>query len=783
MKSNQLFFILGIALIKFYSVTAMSPDRYHELPISKSGPVGFQNKPFLSLFSRTYRLRSLLELFSQRDQDLTSQGMNRKHVFILDVDGVIYDEHQRILKDKDALQKFLLRSREYGIPVYLCSASFTISGGKKIAIISQMLRTLDSHWPQYVPPSSKQDSLNGLSQWTLSEGLFSIFQPYQNIVTATEGNARGRVRKDIAIRKIIEKHGPDHIYYFVDDFLKNHQNIQQRWPQEIPYPIKCFLFNDRKEESPSCHYFSSSCPKESVLKSIDETTKNYKKIIPIRLLENQRKAINLLAEKVLDEEIEIFFSLERGGTFLGDQITKKIANKIAFDRSGRRTPLIHVSLTKSYYWTEDSGWRTDKNLDVKRVIEGMEQAASLGFNRMSIPEIYWSGASVKLFLSQLGQSQPMIDFCENPQNILNFLSLKCLPSSWDVEKIDQENLVNLKAPNLKPVPMVYVKNKNAVGEDVDAYLNYGPNPLVIKPDTEEAFLAIGSEKVGPNPLIKPDTEEASQAIGSEKVMSSDPVQVFDPENSKVIEIHHKSMGTRDVLLNLLTHGKGENFKSSQMAPQKSCVGSLLEKISASSQEGSFMKRIKTPTNWGKISHLDQLFELGEKESADSDNNPKVFLLAVEGVLRNHDQKEFRDKNELKDFLKKAKDLKIPVYFFSDLFIHSKMVESFSDHIQKLHPEYAAWNKLEFLSPANFENLQIDQKKFTLFKPLDHIVTAIEFEQERSFRPDIAIRWIHQSLGGISRDYYYVDNRMKRCQDVFRLIPQEEIPDLKCVCFN
>ncbi|MBY0264251.1 MAG: hypothetical protein K2P90_02315, partial [Holosporales bacterium] len=111
--------------------------------------------------------------------------MNRKHVFILDVDGVIYDEHQKILKNQQILREFFQKSREYGIPIYLCSASFTTSGAKKIAKISKMLRTLDSDWPQYVPSSSKQNPLNGLNQWTVSEGFFSIFQPYQNIVTAT----------------------------------------------------------------------------------------------------------------------------------------------------------------------------------------------------------------------------------------------------------------------------------------------------------------------------------------------------------------------------------------------------------------------------------------------------------------------------------------------------------------------------------------------------------------------------------------------------------------------
>ncbi|MBY0264389.1 MAG: hypothetical protein K2P90_03025, partial [Holosporales bacterium] len=622
---------------------------------------------------------------------------------------------------------------------------------------------LDSDWPQYVPPSSKQNPLSGLNQWTVSEGFFSIFQPYQNIVTATEVNERGRVRKDIAIRKIIEAHGTGHIYYFVDDLLKNHQEIQRRWPQESPYPIKCFLFNDKTKEGSSCHYYSFACPEGSILQSIDQETKNFKEIIPIHLLENQRKAIDLLAQRALDEEIEIFFSLERGGTFLGDQITKKIAQKIALDGSRKRTPLIHVSLTKSYYWTKDSLWRTDKSLDVKRVIEAMEQAASLGFTRMSIPEIYWSGGSVSvnLFLSQLGQSKSMIDFCQNSETILNFLSLKYLPSSWNVEKIDQENIVNPKAPNLKPIPMVYVKNRSAVGEDVNAYLHYGPNPLMIEPETEGAF----------------------QAIRLERAISSDPVQVFDPGTSRIIEIHHKSMNAREVLLHLLTYGHHENFKSSQMAPKKSYATSLLEKISASYKEGALVKRVKTSTNWVAISHLDQLVELGKKESADGINNPKVFLLAVEGVLRDHDKKEFRDKSQLKSFLKKAKDLKIPVYFFSDLFMNGKMVESFTHHLQKLYSEYKTWDALQFLNPDNFETLRIGNEKFTLFKPLDYIVTAIEFEKERALRPDIAIRWIHQSLGDAPRSYYYVENRIKRCHDAFRLIRQEEISGLTCVHFT
>lgn len=430
--------------------------------------------------------------------------------------------------------------------------------------------------------------------------------------------------------------------------------------------------------------------------------------------------------------VEVLVSYERGGAFLGDQLS----NEIAKNRNAC-LPLIHITFAKSLRCLACENSQRKKNKsdcceknehkfdyskkrDTEFMAKEILQLFRVGFSNFGFSEVKMGGTSIEIFCNAMRSLKgydwfsPKIDiFCLKE---IHKRSLRHQPNFdrklgkvlWG--KIGKDGSV-LDDGIIGTYYTIQVSR--IIAEDVDEYVNYGASPPYANPDDESSCMPIQMKGMTFNKMT-------GLTIGEGLVGS---LVLIDDQDTKY-EIRHKAdkgherISPRTLLLELI-----KNYTPSKDSPNTAGLSlkTLYEKA-PQTQISKCRKNQKIPT---QISvSVPSLMTLYNEIDAQKIAPPQCVVIDIEDVIYEHrpnnensrDKREFVNSSDLRAFLNATLERDLPLVLCSTR-LNSKntWLKRFNERVQK--EIFSEWPDLfsEILKEKN--------EDYTLYRFSPHYVTA------------------------------------------------------------
>jgi len=450
-----------------------------------------------------------------------------------------------------------------------------------------------------------------------------------------------------------------------------------------------------------------------------------RKYLSFDQLNQQKYAVKALSEAASD--VEVLVSYERGGAFLGDQLS----NEIAKNRNAC-LPLIHITFAKSlgYLACENSARNKNKfdcyekhehkfdyskKRDTKFMAKEILQLFRVGFLNFGFSEVNMGGTSIEIFCNAIRSLKgydwflPKIDiFCLKE---INKRSLRHQPNFdrklgkvlWG--KIGKDGSV-LDDGIIGTYYTIQVSR--IIAEDVDEYVNYGASPPYANPDDESSCTPIQMKGMTFNKMT-------GLTIGEGLVGS---LVLIDDQGTKY-EIRHKAdkgherISPRTLLLELI-----KNYTPSKDSSNTAGLSpKTLHEKAPQTQISKCRKNQKTPTQIsGSVPSLMTLHN--------EIDGQKCVVIDIEDVIYEHrpnnansrDKREFVNPSDLIAFLEAILKKNLPLFLCSTrLNSQSTWLKRFNERVQK--EIFSKW-------PNLFSKIVKEKNKdYTLYRFSPHYVTA------------------------------------------------------------
>jgi hypothetical protein len=421
---------------------------------------------------------------------------------------------------------------------------------------------------------------------------------------------------------------------------------------------------------------------------------NPREYISFEQIKQQKYALEALGKPASD--LEVLISYERGGAFLGAQLSHEIA-KIR----NSPLPLIHITFTKSFRYLACEGasntkhkFEYSKKHDTKSMAEYIRQLIrDGGFSKVGFSEVNMGGTSIKLFCNAIisehrkypflfGQSSnPKIDvFClkERSEGLLdqqhNF-DRKLEKFPWG--ELGQNGSV---LPDRTIGTYYIIEVPRLIGEDVNKYVTDGPSPLYTNPDDESSFTPIQMTGMTSNKMT-------GLTIGEGLVGS---LVLIDGQGTKYeirheVDKGHERISPRTLLLQLI-----QNYTPSKDSSNTADLP--LKTLHEKAPQTKTSKPRKSQKTQLKISvSIPSLRALYSEIDEHKIDPPECVVIDIEDVIYERaptnenagDKRGFVNSNDFKAFLETAWARNLPLFLCSTrLKSQSTWLKRFNERVQK-----------------------------------------------------------------------------------------------------